>query len=78
MQQILIPRTGEPRIRVTVEHSPQDEHTRITFRYGGKVFDIRNTENELALKVLKGIAEEICYDREEEAGFKNRVTVVTR
>ena len=62
VQQILLPHFDEPRIHVTVEYSEQDKHSIVTVSYGGEPFDIRETDNDLSLSVLKNMAGRIRYD----------------
>ncbi|MBR3517489.1 MAG: amino acid ABC transporter ATP-binding protein [Lachnospiraceae bacterium] len=75
VQQIVLPQLADPQIHIVAEYSLQDGGTRIVLRYGGEPFDIRDTENELSLMMLRGIAEEIRYSYEDEAELKNRVEI---
>ena len=62
VQQILLPHFDEPRIHVTVEYSEQDQHSIVTVAYGGEPFDIKETDNDLSLSILKNMAGGIRYD----------------
>ena len=61
VQQILLPRMEQPRIRVLVEYSAQEKTTGVTVSYAGARFDPRETDNSLSLSVLRGAAQEFLY-----------------
>ena len=78
VQQILLPRMPQPHIRVVIEHAVEEESTTVTVSYGGEAFDPRTTDNELSLKMLEGMAEEIRYSYDPEADRQNKVLVRLR
>ena len=61
VQQILLPRMEQPRIRVLVEYSAQEKTTGVTVRYAGARFDPRETDNSLSLSVLRSAVQEFLY-----------------
>lgn len=61
LQQIILPEYEKPDIFVNVEYSPHDEKCSISVDYGGKAFDINDSQNELSLTMLKSTAENISY-----------------
>ncbi len=61
VQQILLPRMEQPRIRVLVEYSAQEKTTGVTVSYAGARFDPRETDNSLSLSVLRSAAQELLY-----------------
>ena len=75
VQQILLPRSDEPDIRIMVEYSEQDKHSLVTVTYGGEPFDVRETDNELSLSVLENMAGDIRYCYENDGEEPNRVEI---
>ena len=78
VQQILLPKLGEPDIRITVEYSEADKNSIVTVNYGGEPFDILESDNDISLSVLKNVAGEIDYHYSEEGEGKNTATVRIR
>ena len=66
VQQILIPESDWPCIHVTVEYSHKTFACDVIVSYEGKKFDIRDTENKLALTMLENTAQQINYSFDEE------------
>ena len=73
VQQILLPRMEQPRIRVLVEYSAQEKTTNVTVSYAGARFDPRETDNSLSLSVLRSAAEELLYSYDARETEPNRV-----
>ena len=78
VQQILLPRTPGPDIRVAVEHDPRDGSTAITASYAGERFDRKDTDNELSYALLRSTAEELTYAYDAEKELPNRVEIKVR
>jgi polar amino acid transport system ATP-binding protein len=74
-KQILLPELADPKIGVVVEYNEKSDRTTITARYNGPPFDPGSTKNDLALAMLRNAADSIVYDRIEEDGYTNRVTI---
>ena len=74
-KQILLPELADPKIGVVVEYNEKSDRTTITVRYNGPPFDPEDTENDLALSMLRIASDSIVYDRINEDGFTNRVTM---
>ena len=77
VQQILLAEYPEPDIRVTVEYAPDAQTATVFADYTGKRFDPRDTDNDLSLTVLTGVAEKLEYTYDE-ARNRNRVAVRLR
>ncbi|MBR2706132.1 MAG: ATP-binding cassette domain-containing protein [Mogibacterium sp.] len=75
VRQILLPELADPKISAVVEYSEKSDRTTITVRYNGPPFDPEDTENDLALSMLRIASDSIVYDRIDEDGFTNRVTM---
>lgn len=73
--QILLPRPDNLPIRVKVEYSAKEEESIIYVTYGGPQFDIKDSDNDLSLTVLKNAAKEISYKYDEESNEPNCVTI---
>lgn len=76
VQQILVPKMEHPNIRITIEYSFETETTRFTVQYGGEPYNPMNSENQLAVSVLKSAAEELNYIWMPEKELGNEVTMV--
>lgn len=75
VQQILLPKIEKPHIHVVVEYSVKDGSTNISISYSGEAFDIRDSDNELSLKMIESAAEETEYHFDEGNKLKNRVDI---
>ena len=75
VRQILLPELADPKISIVVEYSEKSDRTTVTAKYNGPPFDPNDTENDLALSMLKIASDSIVYDRIDEDGFTNRVTM---
>ena len=66
VQQILIPKYKKPDINVKTEYSVQDGSCLVTIIYRGEAFDIKDTDNEISLMMINGMAgsTEYSYDKE--------------
>ena len=71
--QLLLPRLDPPRIQAVCEYSETAESAEWTISYGGGRLDVTMAGDRLAQSLLKGITEEIRYDRQEDAGLPNRL-----
>lgn len=78
VQQILLPRMPELRIRIVIEHAAQESGTTVTITYSGEAFDPRSSDNELSLKVMESAAEEIAYSFDPAAAEGNTVRIRIR
>ena len=65
----------DPKIHITVEYSQQDHNSLVIVTYAGEAFDIRDTDNELSLSVLKNAAGDIAYFYTEGEKEPNRVEI---
>jgi len=78
VQQILLPRMPELRIRIVIEHAAQESGATVTITYSGEAFDPRSSDNELSLKVMESAAEEIAYSFDPAAAEENTVRIRIR
>ena len=78
VQQILLPRMPELRIRIVIEHAAQESGATVTITYSGEAFDPRSSDNELSLKVMESAAEEIAYSFDPAAAEGNTVRIRIR
>ena len=78
VQQILLPRMPELRIRIVIEHAAQESGATVTITYSGEAFDPRSSDNELSLKVMESAAEEIAYSFDPAAVEGNTVRIRIR
>ena len=77
VQQLLWPNLSDPKINITVEYSEADKISIVAVSYGGGRFDIRDSDNDIALSVLTKVAGDLDYHYSEEEG-KNTATVKIR
>ena len=75
--QILMPTLSECDISMTVEYSEKSAQTRMMLRYGGALFNPKDTKNELAYKVLAGLCKEIRWHPEVKAKYTNCIIIET-
>ena len=73
VKQILLPELIDPEVSVVVEYSEKNDRTTITVKYNGPPFDPNDTDNGIALAMLKNAAGSISYDRINEEPYSNRV-----
>ena len=59
-----------------IEYSPEEERAVFTVRYGGGKTDLTLQEDNLALAVLKGMAENVQYTYHPEDALKNEITMI--
>ena len=78
VQQILLPRMPELRIRIVIEHAAQESGATVTITYSGEAFDPRSSDNALSLKVMESAAEEIAYSFDPAAAEGNTVRIRIR
>lgn len=76
--QILLPRLKEPKIRWRLEYSVKSEQAMIWLEYNGEPFDIRQSDNDLSLKLIRGLAEIAEYEAREGTERSNRVLLEVR
>ena len=69
--QLLVPSLEQPAIEAVVEYSEAAETAEWLIRYGGEPYDMTAANDELALSVLRGMAESIEYTRQEDAALPN-------
>lgn len=67
VQQILLPALDDPRIHIAAEYSEASGEIDLSVRYNGPAMAPDVDENKLSWSVLKGIASDIRYEREEDA-----------
>ena len=73
--QILLPHLSEPNIKWTVEYSEAKQQVMVLLDYNGSPFDIRESDNELSLKLIQSIADILNYERKEGEVLSNRVVL---
>jgi len=73
--QLLLPALKEPRLKAVCEYSEETESAEWSFRYAAPRLDVKESGNELALAVLKGMNESMEYTFDGEAELPNRLTV---
>lgn len=78
VQQILLPRFEEPQLRLRVEWSPKEGRCEVYVSYPGPRVDIRDTENELSLKIIEKTVDEISYSYDEDIEEANTVILKFR
>lgn len=71
LQQILMPKLGNPGVKVTMEYSEEEKQVEVMVRYDGGPFDPRETDNLLSLKLLESTASGIRYTTETGEEFPN-------
>ena len=69
--QLLLPLLFIPRVRAVCEYSQQSEGAEWTFRYAGEQTDLTRSDDDLGLRILKGMAEQIDYEWDEGADLPN-------
>ena len=69
--QILMPLLEVPHVQADCEYSEQGERAEWIFRYAGPRMDLTQTDDDLALAVLKGIAQSIDFDWKESEPLPN-------
>ncbi len=75
VQQMLIPALAKPDIHVAIEYSDETEKVVFTVKYAGEEQNIICGEDQISLKVLKGVAENIQYFCHPEEKLKNGITM---
>lgn len=78
VQQILFPKYEKPDISIKAEYSIRDESCMITFDYVGEKYDIRESDNDISISMLKNISDEISYEYNENAEKPNSVGIRIR
>ena len=76
--QILLPRLPEPHIKWTAEYTPAEGQVMIRLAYNGEPFDIRESDNELSLKLIQSLAEFMEFSQGEGEILPNRVLLHVR
>lgn len=72
--QLLLPRLPEPpHIVWSVEYDPKGEKAELSVLYNGESVNIMEDDNELSLKIVRGVAENIRYAADGEPDMKNRL-----
>lgn len=75
LQQIILPRYEKPSVRVKTEYSPAKQECMIFVSYKGERFDIKDTDNELSLKMLESFTTDITYSYSEDEEVSNCVKI---
>lgn len=73
VKQILFEKYENPKIDMKINF--KSDETIINVKYEGEKFDIRNTTNDISLKIIEGIASKINYDFFENDEYKNAVEI---
>ncbi len=73
--QILLPVLPDSSIFVTIEYEEESHTAYAKYRYGGELFDPRNTDNAIALKLLEKNCYQIDHCKYEEAPYTNEVVL---
>lgn len=76
--QILLPRLGEPKIKWVAEYAGASGQTAVRIDYNGATFDIRKSDNELSLRLIRGIADIAAYETRAGEALGNRVLLSVR
>ena len=76
--QLLVPLLEPLHIQAVCEYSEQNENAEWLFRYAGERLDLTQSEDDLGLTVLKGMAECIDYDRNENEPLSNSLRIRIR
>ena len=75
---LLVPTLEAPRIQTVCEYAGQTESAEWTMRYAGSRHDITASGDDLALAVLKGVAESVEYVWNEGEAMPNRLKMKVR
>ena len=75
VQQILLTVLRKPKINVIVEYNEHEDKTTVRVRYNGPAFDPEDTEDKLALAVLKSALSSFTYTPVEDGEYTNLVTM---
>lgn len=73
--QILLPKLTESKISVTVEYDDEKQTAYAIFRYGGEPFDPNDSDNELALTLLKMNCSDIEYKNIKNEEYSNEFSL---
>ncbi len=76
--QLLLPRLAEPDIRWTAEYSAENEQVTLWIDYNGAPFNIMDSDNEIAMKIIHGMAENAEYRVREGESMVNRLFLTVR
>ncbi|MBQ8953971.1 MAG: hypothetical protein IJ048_07625, partial [Clostridia bacterium] len=73
--QLLVPVLDNPRVQAVCEYSEATEAAEWTIRYAGPRYDIIDMDDDLALAVLKGMAEHMDYTWAQNEPMGNQLTI---
>ena len=76
--QLLMQAMENPRIQTVCEYAEATETAEWTIRYGGARMDITESDDDLALAVLKGMTEQLEFARDEDDALPNRLKLRVR
>ena len=76
--QLLLPLLDTPHVQAVCEYSEQTLETEWTFRYAGMQMDLTQSDDELGLTVLKGMAEGMDYSWNETEPLPNSLHIKIR
>jgi len=76
--QMILPALENPRLQAVCEYSESTERAEWTLHYGGAHRDLTQTDDELALAVLKGMTERMEYTWNEGAELPNELRLTVR
>jgi polar amino acid transport system ATP-binding protein len=72
---ILLPVYEDPDIRCSIEYAEKTGHINITVEYCGTEYDPKNSNNELALSILKGTTSCMSYEYNAVDKYANKVKI---
>ncbi len=75
IQQILMPRLEDPKIRVSIEYSEQKDQTMITVQYNGERFDPADSDNQLSYTLVRHSVRSIHHEAISDGEFTNQVVM---
>lgn len=78
VHQMLVPALEKPDILMTIEYSEEKNRVTAVICYGGRAFDLTQSDDVLALAMLKSAVEEIRYEWKEGEMRGNQLSMVIR
>ena len=78
VQNLLLPKLQSPQIQVIAEYSAEDEHTVVTIRYNGSIFDATKDGDALSLAVLQTAVSEMKYRAGANGRYNNEIELIIK